>query len=210
MAEWKHETNEHDVLYKYRSFDSFENVVDIIVNKRLYAASYKDMNDPMEGCYDYPEEHYNDDYIQEKLEKTIEEQKFCSLSQKPDIDLMWGHYSKGHRGICFGVKLKNTKKGGKSYFVRYNGISNLTPAKDARQLKERAQKILRYKKSCWAYEEEVRLFSTDGHLVDVEVVEVLFGSRVEARFSALVKNLISNYLPKLKFDEEINGFKYVE
>lgn len=203
---WKHETDKELILYKYRNFDSFENVVDIIVNSRLYAASYKNMNDPMEGCYDYAIEHYNDDYIQDKLETAIEKQKFCSLSKKPNIDLMWGHYSKGHRGICFGIKLKNTKKGGKSYVVRYDGISNLTPAKDSRNIEERAQKILRYKNPCWEYEEEVRLFSTDGHLVDIEIVEVLFGSRVEQRYLALVNNLVSNYLPNLKFDEKVNGF----
>jgi hypothetical protein len=52
----------------------------------------------------------------------------------------------------------------------------------------------------------VRLFSDDGHLVDVEIVEVIFGSRVDSRLSALVKNLVSQYLPSLKFDENINGF----
>ena len=66
---WKHETNKDQVLYKYRAFTSFENVVDIIVNQRLYAASFKNMNDPMEGCYGYSAEEYDEEYIQNTLEK---------------------------------------------------------------------------------------------------------------------------------------------
>lgn len=201
---WKHETNKDQVLHKYRAFTSFENVVDIIVNQRLYAASYKNMNDPMEGCYDYSAEEYDEEYIQNTLEKEIEKQKFCSLSQSNDIDLMWGHYADGHRGICFGVKLKNTKKAGKAYKIVYSGQASLRPEEDSDS--DRAKKVLRRKTNCWSYEEEVRLFSDDGHLVDVEIVEVIFGSRVDPRFSGLVKKLVSKYLPSLKFDESVNGF----
>jgi len=208
MADWKHETSEGDILYKYRSLASFENIVDIILNKRLYAASFKDMNDPMEGCYNYSSEQYDEDYIQNDLEKEIEKQKFCSLSQQSNIDLMWGHYANGHRGICIGVKLKKTKKGGQAFLVNYSGQPNLTPKKDSKS--DRARKILRHKTPCWNYEEEIRLFSNDGHLVYVEIVEVIFGSRVEKRFAVLIKNLVKKHLPRLKYVEEINGFKYVE
>ena len=117
---------------------------------------------------------------------------------------MWGHYADGHRGICFGVKLKNTKKAGKAYKIVYSGQASLRPEEDSDS--DRAKKVLRRKANCWSYEEEVRLFSDDGHLVDVEIVEVIFGSRVDPRFSGLVKKLVSKYLPTLKYDENINGY----
>lgn len=41
------------LLYKYRSIENFQFFVDIILNKRLYAARYLDLNDPMEGHYIY-------------------------------------------------------------------------------------------------------------------------------------------------------------
>ena len=39
------------MLYKYRTLDDFQFVLDILVNKRLYAATFEEMNDPMEGFY---------------------------------------------------------------------------------------------------------------------------------------------------------------
>mgnify|MGYP001801434879 FL=1 len=45
----------NQLLYKYRSLENFKNFVDIILKNRLYAATYKDLNDPMEGKYYYKE-----------------------------------------------------------------------------------------------------------------------------------------------------------
>ena len=42
---------ERTTLYKYRSLENFEFFLDILLNKRLYASSYKDLNDAMEGVY---------------------------------------------------------------------------------------------------------------------------------------------------------------
>lgn len=77
-SSWNHETPKEQILYKYRAFSNFENLVDIIVNSRLYAASYDKMNDPMEGSYSFPNT-YTDEQIKE-LEAVIGKQKFCSLS----------------------------------------------------------------------------------------------------------------------------------
>ena len=41
------------MLYKYRGINSFRYFVDIVLNKRLYAAPFFDLNDPMEGHYLY-------------------------------------------------------------------------------------------------------------------------------------------------------------
>lgn len=45
--------HQSNTLYKYRSLDNFKFFIDIILNNRLYAAKYKDLNDPMEGQYYY-------------------------------------------------------------------------------------------------------------------------------------------------------------
>ncbi len=39
------------MFYKYRGIKEFRYFVDIILNKRLFAAPYFDLNDPMEGHY---------------------------------------------------------------------------------------------------------------------------------------------------------------
>ncbi len=41
------------MLYKYRGIKELRYFVDIILNQRLYAAPYFDLNDPMEGHYLY-------------------------------------------------------------------------------------------------------------------------------------------------------------
>lgn len=43
----------NEILYKYRTIDNLEFFLDTLLNNRLYAASFKDMNDPMEGVYVY-------------------------------------------------------------------------------------------------------------------------------------------------------------
>ena len=44
----------------------FKNLVDIFINQRLYAASYFDMNDPMEGHYRYKVGQLSDQLIEKK------------------------------------------------------------------------------------------------------------------------------------------------
>ena len=41
------------LLFKYRSLENWRWLLDILVNNRLYAAPFKDLNDPMEGRYFY-------------------------------------------------------------------------------------------------------------------------------------------------------------
>ena len=192
---WLHETPKDKVLYKYRAFSNFENLVDIIVNSRLYAASYDKMNDPMEGGYSFPATYSNEQI--DALEKVIAKQKFCSLSASSDIDLMWAHYANGNRGICIGVVLKSTRKAGEAYQVIYDGQPNLIHGCDKND-QDRARKILRHKSDCWRYEEEVRVFSNDGHLVDVEVKEIIFGKRTDTQLKPLVEALVKAFLPSVK------------
>ena len=50
-----------EILFKYRSIQNWKFILDIFLNKRLYAATYKELNDPMEGRYYY----HNDDVSRE-------------------------------------------------------------------------------------------------------------------------------------------------
>lgn len=64
-----------ELLYKYRGLDNFRNFVDILLKNRLYAAKYKDLNDPMEGQYYYQTGELNrnirDKLLEEKGELTL-------------------------------------------------------------------------------------------------------------------------------------------
>nr|WP_267135039.1 DUF2971 domain-containing protein [Vibrio sp. L3-7] len=111
---------------------------------------------------------------------------------------MWAHYSNGNRGICIGVTLKNTNKAGQAYKVKYEGMPNLIHRSVDKDKDDRARRILRHKSPCWRYEEEIRLFSNEGHLIDVEIKEVIFGKRADKRIKPLVEALISKFQPEAK------------
>lgn len=111
-------------LYKYRSVDNFKYFVDILINLRLYAGSYKFMNDPMEGLYLYDENGALNYDIRNLLYEEKIAQKFCCLSKDKDNFLMWSHYANGHRGVVIGVKISE-----EDYIVKdieyINGFSKI-------------------------------------------------------------------------------------
>jgi hypothetical protein len=41
------------ILYKYRSLKNFQFIADTLVNNRFYAATFSELNDPMEGLFLY-------------------------------------------------------------------------------------------------------------------------------------------------------------
>ena len=53
-------------LYKYKSFENLAYFLDIIVRKRLYGATIKELNDPMEGYFS-SEEFNNEEWSLEHI-----------------------------------------------------------------------------------------------------------------------------------------------
>ena len=92
------------MLYKYRGFDNFEFALDIFVNQRLSAATYKKLNDPMEGRFIYGRNFSNrvniNEIVGDKARYMI-----LSLSEKPNNMLMWSYYSEAHAGFVVGVEI---------------------------------------------------------------------------------------------------------
>ena len=158
------------VLYKYRSLENFKNFLDIILKNRLYAAPYKDLNDPMEGKYYYPQGIF-DGSRREKLENDKEKLRICSLSRNNNHELMWSHYANGQRGVAIGVTVsfsedytvKPVQYEGLPYYERMN-FNNQT-----------AIDILSNKLEVWEYEEEERVFVNNKMYVDVEVKKIITG-----------------------------------
>jgi len=79
MSKTKEENN-GEILYKFRSLGNFKYFVDIILNNRLYAAKYNDLNDPMEGHYYYKSKEF-DSGMREKLRGEKANLRICSLSE---------------------------------------------------------------------------------------------------------------------------------
>ena len=181
-----------EILYKYRSLENFRNFVDVILNKRLYAANYKELNDPMEGQY-----LYGQGELAKSLRQKISEEKsvlrICSLSKINNHELMWTHYTKGQTGVVVGVKIDTNL-----YTVRQIEYTGLTYIKRTNYSDQTAIDILSHKLEVWDYEEEERVFTTGKDYVSVDVVEVITGRSMTDIDYCLVNELITKIDPSIK------------
>ncbi len=181
-----------DLLYKYRGLDNFRNFVDILLKNRLYAAKYKDLNDPMEGQYYYQTGELNRN-IRDKLLEEKGELRLCSLSKIKDNQLMWSHYANGQRGVAIGLRIDSTQ-----YTVRpiqYNGLAYIRNQDFNDQT---AIEILSHKLEIWNYEEEVRIFVRDKHFIDITVEEVITGVAMSNADFSFVRELIEKINPSIR------------
>lgn len=173
-------------LYKYRSLENLERFLSIIIDRKLYGALYSEMNDPMEGYYQY------DPSVDKDLIKTIFEGKqkhyICSLSKRGNIGLMWTHYSDENKGCC--LELEVTSKTWEELPVIYEDhLPILRPGMTAKD-------VLKVKAKVWAYEEEVRYLSPeiskgkDRPELSVRIHRIFIGYNVDRRKKAHLKKII--------------------
>jgi hypothetical protein len=182
------------MLYKYRSIKKFKYFVDIILNSRLYAAPYFNMNDPMEGHYIYSSGEPSKELIR-AIKGEKEKIRICSLSRTPENALMWAHFADGHHGVVVGIEVDRGK-----YDVRriqYVGLSSIQQARINPHI-ETAKRILCHKHEVWSYEKEERIFVTGGqNFANVEVKELILGCRMSKQDNSLLRNLVTKLAPNV-------------
>ena len=175
-------------LFKYRSLDNFEFFVDILLNQRLFATSYENMNDAMEGIY------YNFGLPKQKL-KDIKENKdslkICSLSQAENDPLLWAHYANGSRGVNLEVEITGHDLDIKE--ISYDGVPTI---KECINTQQTAKEILTHKHESWKYEQEVRVFTTKQY-VKIKIIRIILGEKISREH----KELISSLVKKIYKDE---------
>lgn len=176
------------MLYKYRTLGNYKFFIDIILNQQLYAAQYKDLNDPMEGQYLYS--YGSSQKVIDDIRRSKQEIRIVSLSRKNNIPLMWSHYANGARGVAIGVNVVDTsyklkRINYREKLLNLDAYSSKTPGKIA-------QTILSQKHSIWKYEEEERIFIDDGNqFVKVEVKEIITGSNMKDKEFEFLKSLVN-------------------
>jgi len=181
-----------DILYKYRSLDNFKNFVDIILKNRLFASKYKDLNDPMEGQYYYQSGELNRE-VRDKLLEEKGQLRLCSLSKIRDNQLMWSHYTNGHRGVAIGLRIDDNQ-----YTVRpiqYNGLVSI---RNQDFNDQSATEILSHKLVVWNYEEEVRVFVRNRNFIDITIEEVITGLAMSKIDFGFVKELVEKINPDIR------------
>ncbi|UZD56682.1 hypothetical protein OLL83_002356 [Shewanella algae] len=183
------------MLYKYRTLDNFQFLLDILVNNRLFAAKFDSMNDPMEGVY--TTRGLVDEEFHAGLKRDIGDIKLCSLSTEKDSPLMWAHYAAGNRGCVIGVELP---LGTIVKPVKYYGPSVIDINRQMKS-KERARRVLTYKNDFWDYESEVRTFVENGNYQPVVVKEITFGEKADKTTKAIVKKIMAKINPEVAIFE---------
>ena len=164
-------------VYKYRSLRNFDFVADIICNRRFYAAPFFELNDPMEGLFEYPADTKKE-YIA-AIVKGKRKLRICSFSKDPNNPLLWAHYADGFRGVCIEVDLQSLQREDcKIVPVKYPPTRSRF-SNDAKELVDRMpEKFLSRKSTAWEYEKEVRTLSKGEYVQDgITVKSVLLGIR---------------------------------
>jgi hypothetical protein len=190
-------------LYKFRSFDNWKLVLDILVNKRMYAAPFHKLNDPMEGRY-----YYFGSAVSRGLQRALLHSKsrrnILSLSDaKRDLreakrnTLLWSYYAGGHTGIAIGIR--RPRDAAPSLVVRdvtYDSGVHLDAKAVRRPPEQLALDILTQKQMPWEHEQEVRVFS-DENYVRVSIVEIILGCNASPLDELLVRQLAKRWHPRV-------------
>jgi hypothetical protein len=188
-------------LYKYNSLKNYEFFVDILVRKRLYGATIRELNDPMEG-YFCSENFVNDEWEQLKgLKKSI---RICSLTTNYRNALLWAHYANEHKGCCIEVDISKDNK----WIKMPINYSSQAPVLNTGINDEDAQNIVFGTKSdFWSYEDEIRFIKkmplTNGGkpykaYLPVKVNKVILGIRVTAEERRRVERIVKTIDPNIE------------
>lgn len=183
-----------EYYYKYRSLANMKRFIDILMNRRLYASKYLDLNDPMEGFFLYDKNVPRN--VVTKLRDERATTLICSLSKTPFNGLMWSMYGDEHKGCC--IKLRVTSPNWEEVEVNYNGIKTVVTNRNAT-----IQTILGAKSVQWQHEEEVRYISTNpkSPYLKIEIDTIYLGakmSRADVSFYTELINMANKAYPQKK------------
>lgn len=172
-----------EYLYKYRSLANMKRFIDILMNRRLYASKYLDLNDPMEGYFLYDKNVPRP--IVSKLRDERAKTLICSLSKTPYNGLMWSMYGDEHKGVC--IKLRVTSPNWEEVAVDYTFEKTLITDRNAS-----FNTILGAKSVQWQHEEEVRYINTNpkSPYLKIEIDTIFLGAKMSRADASFFKELI--------------------
>lgn len=186
-------------LYKYKSLKDLYYFIDILLNKRLYAAKYLELNDPLEG---YISSYCGNKDVYDQRANT----RICSLSTDYKNILMWSHYADSHKGCC--IELSITSSSWKMYNVKY--VNHLPNIDENSQVDD----ILTTKLKFWEYENEVRFLKKidlnrekknkngrRGCFIHIKIHKIYLGAKINKEKESLIKGLVYKIDPKIKVEK---------
>ncbi len=190
------------IVYKYKSLEKMKYIRQILSDEKLYAATFTELNDVMEGAFT------SNKNIKEEYKNFIREEKgniyICSLSKSPDNPLLWAYYANGFKGICIEIEINNNIVDGSH--IEYN---NHTPRiyKDDHKYTI-AKKLLSRKYTCWRMEDEYRLFSKTKDITQgFKIKGIYLGVRISNKDRIEIEGFVDGVFPIYRTEVKLGKVK---
>ena len=183
-------------LYKYRSLANWQFFEDIVINRRLYAAPYRTLNDPMEGLLYLFDKKVSTTY-RDSVRSASGRLNVCSLCESRSNTLLWSYYADGHKGVAIGVTAldRTSPRVDKPQKVTYDMTVTIDPKTERSKLPGAvAKRVLSQKLTFWNHEKEHRVFTTQRY-VPVEIREIVLGCSISKSDARAVRELTSRHAP---------------
>lgn len=206
-------------LYKFKPLTDFEFVADIIMNDRLYSAELDNLNDPMEGLFQY--DHGIDRKIVEGIFTAKKQYKVCALTEDFKNPTLWAHYADSFNGICIEIEVdEDIITPHKITYIRdillisHDRSDKLMgePQPDAAEM---AIQSLTRKFKDWEYEQEFRLLNSNGTPYiesGIKVKSVLFGLRTSIMYQDIIRKIVPEgvalYYTTIDSKSQVERFPY--
>jgi hypothetical protein len=165
--------------YKFRSSANIEFALDILINRRLYCADWRQLNDPMEGMFAFSSrgEEPRAQRIVKGIGEAKSRYKVCSLAADFQSHLLWAHYAGGFDGLAIEIDLPDNDPSVKR--VDYRGVFAFLDMDEVVTEDDAARKILFSKYDEWSYEQEIRVLHWDAYYpLDRPIRRVIAGPRM--------------------------------
>jgi hypothetical protein len=196
-------------LYKFRSIQNLQYIEDILSNRRFHTSVFTELNDPMEGYFEYFLHEYEREFI--NILKDVKRQnRICSFSKYPNNMLMWSFYADQFKGICIEIIInENSEVDHEIVEVKYL-CHNINLNNCIGTIDEKAKYLLKHKIKAWEYEEEVRMFSKNEEYIrsGFDITGIWLGLRISDN---LPKDLLEIIPPSISvFKTYINDENKIE
>ena len=196
-------------LFKFRSLERTEHVLDIVFKERLHCAPYDQLNDPFEGVFlsviqsgglgthplgSGPLGAMGETTIAASISQLQSDvdSRVCSLSETMNDVRLWSHYANGHRGIAIEIELEDVAPLHQvSYREKLAEFSGGFLSKQPTTIE-----LLTMKTKHWEYEKEYRLI-TGSEFYDVRgrIKGVFLGLRISEVMQRLMLRSTPAHVP---------------
>lgn len=153
-------------LYKYTSIEKFHQIIDVILNDRLYAATLEQLNDPFEGNFIH-QVGRSANIESKTIDSQGDEYRICSLTTNKDNNLMWSHYANMHQGVVLEVKVSDFYK---VHDMKYSGYRNMYASEKLSE--DEMIEVLTHKEEHWSYEDEKRVILKNEKYINIKLLKI--------------------------------------